>query len=114
MVKIKLMRTGRTGIPFYRVVAVEAKTKRDGKYIEKLGLYNPAASPKIIEIDLEKYDAWLKKGAQPTDTVASLAKKLKAQGSKSPQASKKPAETSTTTQASKAPQKPQPSKTTTK
>ena len=46
MVKIKLMRTGRTGIPFYRVVAVEAKTKRDGKYIEKLGLYNPAASPK--------------------------------------------------------------------
>jgi len=77
MVKLKLTRAGRTGIPFYRIVAVEAKTRRDGKYIEKLGIYNPAASPKVLEIDLEKFDAWIKKGAQPTDTVASLAKRLR-------------------------------------
>lgn len=75
MVKLKLIRTGRKGQTLYRIVAVEERTKRDGAYIELLGHYNPSAKPKVLVLDKTKYQAWIKKGAQPTETVASLAKR---------------------------------------
>lgn len=77
MVKIKLTRTGKKHHPMYRIVVDEARNKRDGKYIENLGYYIPTTTPKTITLDLEKYDAWLKKGAKPTLTVAALEKKVR-------------------------------------
>ncbi|MGI5827457.1 MAG: 30S ribosomal protein S16 [Patescibacteria group bacterium] len=76
MLKIKLTRLGKRGQPFYRIIVAEARSKRDGKYIDLLGTYNPMVEPKKIEIDTEKYDAWVKKGAQPTLTVKSLYRKI--------------------------------------
>lgn len=75
MLKIKLTRLGKRNQPHYRVVVNEAKKRRDGKYVDMLGHYNPLSNPAEIVIDLEKYDSWIKKGAQPTETVAHLAKK---------------------------------------
>lgn len=75
MLKIKLTRLGKRNQPHYRVVVNEAKTRRDGKYVDMLGHYNPLTNPAEIVIDMEKYASWLKKGAQPTETVAHLAKK---------------------------------------
>lgn len=75
MLKIKLTRLGKRNQPHYRVVVNEAKTRRDGKYVDMLGHYNPLVNPAEIVIDMEKYASWLKKGAQPTETVAQLAKK---------------------------------------
>lgn len=77
MLKIKLARFGKRSQPEYRFVVTEARSKRDGKYLVKLGHYSPTRNPKILELDLEAYDNWMKKGAQPTETVASLAKRLK-------------------------------------
>lgn len=77
MVKIKLTRTGKTHQPMYRIVVKEARDRRDGKYIENLGYYIPTTTPKTIHLDLVKYDAWIKKGAQPTVTVAALEKKVR-------------------------------------
>lgn len=76
MLKIKLARFGKKKQPFYRIVINEARDKRDGKYVEAIGRYAPTLSPKILEVNLEAYQAWLKKGAQPTDTVASLVKRF--------------------------------------
>ena len=76
MLKIKLARFGRRNQPEYRIVVNEAKDKRDGKYVELLGHYAPTQTPKLLKVDLEKYRAWLVKGAQPTDTVASLVKRF--------------------------------------
>lgn len=76
MVKLKLTRIGRTHQPHYRIVAVEENDKVGaGKYIEKLGHYIPTSTPKVLELDMVKYNAWIKKGAVPTPTVASLARK---------------------------------------
>ncbi len=76
MLKIKLARFGKKGQPHYRIVVNEARTKRDGKYIALLGQYAPAQTPKILKINVEEYNNWLKKGAKPTDTVASLFKRF--------------------------------------
>jgi small subunit ribosomal protein S16 len=73
MLKIKLSRTGKTHEPHYRIVVVEAKSKRDGAYTENIGHYNPVS--KELVFDLVKFEDWKKKGAQPTETVASLAKR---------------------------------------
>lgn len=73
MLKIKLSRTGKTHQPSYRIVVVEAREKRDGRYIENLGHYSPLT--KQFSIDNNLYGEWIKKGAQPTLTVASLVKK---------------------------------------
>lgn len=73
MLKIKLSRTGKTHEPHYRIVVVEAKTKRDGAYIENLGHYNPVS--KELVLNTAEYEAWKKKGAQPTATVAGIAKR---------------------------------------
>ncbi len=75
MLKIKLTRLGKRNQPHYRVVVNEAKRRRDGKYVEAIGHYNPLANPAEIVIDMQKYASWLAKGAQPTETVAHLAKK---------------------------------------
>jgi small subunit ribosomal protein S16 len=77
MLKIKLARFGKRNQPHYRIVVNEAKSKRDGQYVEKLGRYVPAQEPKILELDLERYAYWIEHGAQPTETVASLAAKVK-------------------------------------
>lgn len=76
MLKIKLARFGKKGQPHYRIVVNEAKSKRDGKYVVKLGEYAPTHSPKILTLDLKEYANWLAKGAQPTPTVLSLAKRV--------------------------------------
>lgn len=71
-VKLRLLRMGAKKKPFYRVVAADARTKRDGKYIELVGTYNPVAQPAEIKINEEVALKWLSMGAQPTDTVKSL------------------------------------------
>jgi small subunit ribosomal protein S16 len=76
MLKIKLARFGKKNQPHYRIVVNEARSKRDGKYIALLGHYAPVQEPKILEIDLKAYQEWIAKGAQPTETVAALAKRL--------------------------------------
>ncbi len=71
-VKIRLARAGGKKAPFYRMVAADARARRDGRFIEILGRYNPRTDPSTIELDLDKVDAWLAKGAQPTETAAKL------------------------------------------
>lgn len=71
-VKIRLARAGAKKAPFYRVVAADSRAPRDGRFIEILGRYNPRTEPSTIELDLDKVDAWLAKGAQPTETAAKL------------------------------------------
>lgn len=77
MLKIKLARFGKRNQPHYRIVVNEARDKRDGSYTDLLGRYVPTINPKILEIDVKKYDEWITKGAQPTETVASLYQKFK-------------------------------------
>jgi small subunit ribosomal protein S16 len=71
-VKIRLKRTGMKKAPSYRVVVADARSPRDGRIIEKIGWYNPRVEPSEIHIDEEKALSWLKNGAQPTESVASL------------------------------------------
>ena len=71
-VKIRLARAGAKKAPFYRVVAADSRAPRDGRFIEILGRYNPRTEPSTIELDLVKVDAWLAKGATPTETVEKL------------------------------------------
>ena len=75
MIKIKLARFGKKGQPTYRVVIANAK-KKMGKYLETIGSYNPLLNPAKINIDKNRFDHWLEKGAQPTKTVLELAKKV--------------------------------------
>ncbi|HXH21284.1 MAG TPA: 30S ribosomal protein S16 [Dehalococcoidia bacterium] len=77
MLKIRLARVGKKKQPTYRVVVADARAARDGAVVEVIGHYNPRLVPKVIEIDAEKARDWMRKGAQPTDTVSRL---LKAQG----------------------------------
>ncbi|WP_298222046.1 30S ribosomal protein S16 [Flavobacterium sp.] len=71
-VKIRLQRHGKKGKPFYWVVAADARSKRDGKYLEKIGTYNPNTNPATIDINLESAVQWLHNGAQPTDTARAI------------------------------------------
>ena len=71
-VKIRLQRHGRKGKPFYWVVAADARSKRDGKSLEKLGIYNPNTNPATIELDIDTTVKWLQNGAQPTDTARAI------------------------------------------
>ncbi len=68
-VKIRLQRRGKKGKPFYWVVAADARAKRDGKFLEKLGTYNPNSNPAQITLDVDSSVKWLQNGAQPTDTA---------------------------------------------
>jgi small subunit ribosomal protein S16 len=71
-VHIRLRRTGTTRKPAYRVVVADSRAARDGKFIEVLGHYNPLTNPPTIKIEVEKAQAWIKKGAQPSNTVKNL------------------------------------------
>ena len=73
-VKIKLQRMGKIRTPHYRVVVADARTRRSGKVIENLGIYEPKANPSVIRIDSERAQYWLGVGAQPTDPVLALLK----------------------------------------
>ena len=75
MVKIRLKRMGMKKHPFYRIVVAGERSPRDGRFIEEIGYYNPMKQPADIKINNEKAAEWLKKGAQPTDTVRILLKK---------------------------------------
>ena len=68
-VKIRLQRHGKKGKPFYWVVAADSRAKRDGKYLEKLGIYNPNTNPATIELDVDSSVKWLDNGAQPSETA---------------------------------------------
>ena len=76
MVKIRLRRVGRKHKPIYRVVVANSRAPRDGKFIEIIGHYNPLTNPAAVDINEEKALKWLNSGAQPTDTVYSLLRKL--------------------------------------
>jgi small subunit ribosomal protein S16 len=71
-VKIRLQRHGKKGKPFYWIVAADARAKRDGKFLEKLGIYNPNTNPATIEVDIDSSVKWLQNGAQPTDTAKAI------------------------------------------
>jgi small subunit ribosomal protein S16 len=71
-VKIRLQRHGKKGKPFYWVVAADARSKRDGKYLEKIGTYNPNTNPATIDLDLDSAVKWLHNGAQPTETAKAI------------------------------------------
>ena len=71
-VKIRLQRHGKKGKPFYWIVAADARAKRDGKYLEKIGTYNPNLNPAIIDLDIDTAVTWLQNGAQPTDTARAI------------------------------------------
>ena len=75
-VKIRLRRMGAKKAPFYRVVVADSRYPLNGRFIEEIGYYNPMQEPPIIKIDTEKADQWIAKGAQPTETVKSLLKKI--------------------------------------
>jgi len=71
-VKIRLQRHGKKGKPYYWIVAADARSKRDGKYLEKLGAYNPNTNPATIELNIDGAVRWLENGAQPTDTARAI------------------------------------------
>ena len=73
-VKIRLARNGAKGAPFYRIVVADSRSPRDGRFIERIGTYNPRTQPSDIQVDADKARQWLDKGAQPTDQVRKLLK----------------------------------------
>ena len=75
MVRIRLRRTGSKKNASYRIVVADERSPRDGRFIEELGYYNPLSDPIELKVDVERANAWIKKGAQPTETVKSLLKK---------------------------------------
>ncbi len=79
-VKIRLRRVGRKKQPYYRMVVAESTAPRDGVYLEEVGFYNPRTRPALLRVDLEKVDAWLGKGAEITESAASLVRKARKGG----------------------------------
>ena len=71
-VKIRLQRHGKKGKPFYWIVAADSRAKRDGRFLEKLGTYNPNTNPATVDLDVDGAVKWLQNGAQPTDTARTL------------------------------------------
>lgn len=71
-VKLRLQRHGKKGKPFYWIIAADARSKRDGKFLEKLGVYNPNTNPATIDLDVDGAVKWLQNGAQPTDTARAI------------------------------------------
>ena len=76
--KLRLTRMGSKKKPFYRIVAVNSETRRDGRALDYVGYYNPMTEPADIKIDQDKISMWMERGAQPTDTVRPLLKKVAA------------------------------------
>lgn len=79
MVRIRLTRLGAKKKPFYRVIAADQRSPRDGRFIEQLGWYDPLRDPHVVKLDLERIDYWLSKGAQPSDTATKLIAKARAE-----------------------------------
>lgn len=75
MLKIRLRRMGAKKAPFYRIVVADSRSPRDGAFVEEIGYYNPLTEPAELKVNNEKAADWVKKGAQPTDTVRALLKK---------------------------------------
>ena len=75
MVKIRLRRMGAKKAPFYHIVVADSRYPRDGRFIEEIGTYDPLKTPAVINVDAERAQAWIKTGAQPTETVKALLKK---------------------------------------
>ena len=75
MVKIRLRRMGAKKAPFYRIVVADSRYPRDGRFIEEIGTYNPVVNPAELKVDVDRAQAWMKTGAQPTETVRDLLKK---------------------------------------
>ena len=75
MVKIRLTRLGAKKKPFYRVIVADSRNRRDGRFIEEIGYYDPTKDPVVLKVDDEKAKSWIAKGAQPTETVKALLKK---------------------------------------
>ena len=71
-VKIRLRRMGAKKAPFYRIVVADSRSPRDGRCIEEIGYYNPLTEPATVKVDVERAKAWMKNGAQPSDTVRAL------------------------------------------
>ncbi len=78
-VKVRLARAGAKKSPFYRIVVTDARSPRDGRFIERLGHYDPKAEPAEVKLDLERFDYWVQNGARATRTVAALAKRAREQ-----------------------------------
>ena len=72
MVKLRLKRMGKKGAPFYRIVAADSRSPRDGRFIEQIGTYNPTKAEEKVTLDKELAKKWLSNGAQPTNTVRSI------------------------------------------
>jgi len=77
MVKIRMTRGGAKKRPHYRIVAIDERSQRDGRPLEFLGTYTPASKPEQFEIKIDRFDAWIAKGAQPSPTVRSLVKRAR-------------------------------------
>ena len=75
MVKIRLRRLGAKKAPFYRIVVADSRYPRDGRFLEEIGTYNPLTDPATVNVDADRAQEWIKKGAQPTDTVRGILKK---------------------------------------
>jgi small subunit ribosomal protein S16 len=71
-VKIRLQRRGKKGKPYFWIIAADSRSKRDGKYLDKIGFYNPTTNPAQIDLDVDKAVQWLQNGAQPTDTARAI------------------------------------------
>ncbi|MBQ3702168.1 MAG: 30S ribosomal protein S16 [Oscillospiraceae bacterium] len=78
MVKIRLRRMGAKKAPYYRIVVADSRSPRDGRFIEEIGMYDPMAEGEKIKVDMERAKYWIANGAQPTDTVRGLLKKVEA------------------------------------
>ena len=78
MVKIRLRRMGAKKAPYYRIVVADSRSPRDGRFIEELGTYDPSADSDKIMVNMERAKYWIANGAQPTDTVRGLLKKVEA------------------------------------
>ena len=81
-VSIRLTRRGTKDRPYYKIVAVDSRKRRDGRYIEQLGTYDPLKEGQNYEIDLEKAEKWLSVGAKPSDTVNSMIRKARTAAAK--------------------------------
>ncbi|MBR6321367.1 MAG: 30S ribosomal protein S16 [Lachnospiraceae bacterium] len=74
MIKLRLKRMGKKKTPFYRIIVADARSPRDGRFIEEIGIYDPNQEPSLIKVDADAAKKWLANGAQPTETVAKLLK----------------------------------------
>jgi small subunit ribosomal protein S16 len=85
-VSIRLQRFGTKKRPFYRMVAAESRAKRDGRFLEQLGTYDPMTNPPALRFNMDRLDYWLSVGAQPSDTAASLIRRYRREGAGATQA----------------------------